>query len=452
MPKFSMPPVIRSADGAIGLEDFYAVPASNQFMFMPTRELWSAESVNSVLPPVQMPQKRNGKYVELKPTAWLNQYRRVEQITWAPGLPEIIEDRLLFDGGWQQRPGAHGLNLYRPPQIVRGDAGKATPWIEHIRMLYPEDGDHIVDWLAHRVQHPGQKPNHALVLGGKQGIGKDMILQPVKMAVGPWNFREISPTNLLETYNPFVKAVVVRMNEAHDLGEGERNRFMLYERVKIYAAAPPEVLGCTDKYIRRHYVPNVLGLIITTNHKTDGIYLPADDRRHFVAWSERSKEEFTTQYWDKMWTWLLQEDGNEHVAAYLKTYDLSAFNACALPRQTAAFFDIVSANQAPEDADLADALEDLGQPEICCLMSIVTSPRGATLEWLLDKRQARSFPHRLGRCGYVFCRNPDETDRGRWRVNGRRQTLYVKANLAPEQRLRAAREFVLRMEKSAGSS
>ena len=27
----------------------------NQFLFMPTRELWPAESVNGVLPPVQMP-------------------------------------------------------------------------------------------------------------------------------------------------------------------------------------------------------------------------------------------------------------------------------------------------------------------------------------------------------------------------------------------------------------
>jgi hypothetical protein len=32
---------------------------------------------------------------------------------------------------------------------------------------------------------------------------------------------------------------------------------------------------------------NCLGFIITTNYKTDGIYLPADDRRHYVAWSHR---------------------------------------------------------------------------------------------------------------------------------------------------------------------
>jgi hypothetical protein len=28
---------------------------------------------------------------------------------------------------------------------------------------------------------------------------------------------------------------------------------------------------------------NVLGFLITTNHKTDGIYLPLNDRRHYIA-------------------------------------------------------------------------------------------------------------------------------------------------------------------------
>jgi len=35
-------------------------------------------------------------------------------------------------------------------------------------------------------------------------------------------------------------------------------------------------------------------VIITTNHKTDGIYLPADDRRHMVAWSNLTKDDFHT--------------------------------------------------------------------------------------------------------------------------------------------------------------
>jgi hypothetical protein len=155
----------------------------------------------------------------LKPAAWLKQFRRVEQITWAPGRPEIIEDELISDGGWKARPGAHGLNLYQSPTIVPGNATQAGPWIEHLATLYPEDAEDIANWCAHRVQHPDIKINHALVMGGGQGIGKDWLLQALKMTVGAWNFHEISPPDLLTPYTPHVKSVVLRINEAHDLGD-----------------------------------------------------------------------------------------------------------------------------------------------------------------------------------------------------------------------------------------
>jgi transcriptional regulator with XRE-family HTH domain len=61
---------------------------------------------------------------------------------------------------------------------------------------------------------------------------------------------------------------------------------------------------------------NCCGVIITTNHKTDGIYLPADDRRHFVAWSDREKKDFPKTYWDRLWDWY-EKGGYAHVETYL---------------------------------------------------------------------------------------------------------------------------------------
>jgi hypothetical protein len=233
------------------------------------------------------------------------------------------------------------------------------------------------------------------------------------------------------------------MNEAHDLGDSGRfDRFALYERVKTYAAAPPDVLPCVDKYIRRHYVPNVLGLVVTTNRKTDGIYLPSDDRRHFVCWSERAKENFAEKYWTEKWNWLLHEGGATHVAAYLARRDLKNFDPCAVPRATAAFEEIVNANLSPEDADLADALDELGEPKIVTLALILEkSTVAAALEWLLAPKSRRSIPHRLERCGYVAVRNPEAASNGLWRINGRRQTLYGKSSLTPEQRQAAATKY-----------
>jgi hypothetical protein len=291
-------------------DDFYAYMPQHLYIYVPTRELWPASSVNS--------QFVDFKYSGEKISAgeWLDRNRYVEQMTWAPGREMIIQDHLISDGGWIHRPGSTCFNQYRPPTIIEGDPQKAKMWLDHVQLLYASNTAHIVNWLAHRVQRPYEKINHALVLGGFQGIGKDTLLEPVKLAVGPWNFHEVSPTNLLGQFNSYVKSVILRINEAHDLGEMNRNSF--YEHLKIYTAAPPDVLRCNEKNIRDYSVLNVCGVIITTNHKTNGIYLPSDDRRHFVAWSDQTKERFTQDYWKELYEWY-EKGGIGHVTAYLRT-------------------------------------------------------------------------------------------------------------------------------------
>ena len=46
-----------------------------------------------------------------------------------PGLPMLILNRLVVDGGWIERDGVRCFNLYRPPRIKLGDATKAEPWL-----------------------------------------------------------------------------------------------------------------------------------------------------------------------------------------------------------------------------------------------------------------------------------------------------------------------------------
>jgi hypothetical protein len=84
-----------------------------------------------------------------------------------------------------------------------------------------------------------------LVLGGAPGIGKDSLLEPAKYAVGPWNFSEVSPKNILARFNGFLKSVILGVSEARDLGDFDR--FAFYEATKIYTAAPPDVLRVDEK-------------------------------------------------------------------------------------------------------------------------------------------------------------------------------------------------------------
>ena len=299
-------------------------------------------------------------------------------------------------------------------------------------------------WLAHRVQRPYEKINHALVLGGKPGIGKDTILEPVKQAVGPWNFADVSPQHVLGHFNGLLKSVILRINEARDLGEFDR--FAFYDHMKAFIAAPPDVLRVDEKHLREYYVFNLCGVVITTNHKTDGIYLPADDRRHFVAWSTLEQGRLRRSITGASST------AGTPTAATKRSPNISPAAICPTStprhrrRRRGAFWEIANANRAPEDAELADVLDDLGQPDVgdarsrwpaerrCCSQTFA--------EWLRDsKANARRIPHRFEDCGYVAVRNPNDSD-GRWKIGGRRHTIYGKASLTESDRLDAAFKLV----------
>ena len=197
-----------------------------------------------------------------------------------------------------------------------------------MRKVFADYSDHTLKWLAHRVQRPQEKINHALVLGGAQGIGKDTLLEPPKRAVGPWNFAEVSPQHMLGRFNGFLKSVILRVSEARDLGDV--NRYQFYDHMKTCTAAPPDVLRVDEKNLREHSVLNCVGVIITTNHKADGIFLPAEDRRHFVAWSDLNKDDFAPDYWNILWRFY-DDGGDRHVAAYLAGLDLSDFDPKGAP-------------------------------------------------------------------------------------------------------------------------
>ena len=119
----------------VSLADFYAYMPMHNYIFAPSREPWPASSVNSRLGEIPLFGAEGkplldgrGKQKKISASLWLDQNRPVEQMTWAPGLPMVIRDRLISEGGWIERPQVSCFNLYRPPTIEQGNAVEAQPW------------------------------------------------------------------------------------------------------------------------------------------------------------------------------------------------------------------------------------------------------------------------------------------------------------------------------------
>jgi hypothetical protein len=360
-------------------------------------------------------------------------------MTWWPGEQAIIRHRLLLEGGWVEHTGASVFNLYRPPMREPGSAAKAAPWIELNEKLWPAEKDMVMDWFAHRVQHPEVKINHALLLGGDFGIGKDSVIEPVLRAVGSWNTQTISPGQFVGRFNAHLKSVILRIAEARD---GDRfDRFAFYDAMKLYAAAPPETIRIDEKHTREYAIVNVVGIVITANRQS-AFHLEPGDRRHAVAWSRCHRADFPEGYFDKLWRWYYAE-GFRHVAAYLSQRDLSHFNPKAPPRKTAAFHSIVNNNRSTEDAELADVLDVLGRPAVVTLAMVRSRAPSDFAEWLGDRRNRRLIRHRFEVNGYEQVANPDADD-GLWKINGQRLVVYGLANLDQRALLSAALDLQAR--------
>jgi hypothetical protein len=114
------------------------------------------------------------------------------------------------------------VSKMKRPRTRRGQSvwiEMRAPRVDHVHKVYGDDAEHIIRWLAHRVQRPHEKTNHALVLGGNQGIGKDL---------------EVSPQQMLGRFNGFAKSVIAPVREARDLDDIDRLKF--YDHMKVYTA------------------------------------------------------------------------------------------------------------------------------------------------------------------------------------------------------------------------
>lgn len=95
------------------------------------------------------------------------------------------------------------------------------------------------------------------------------------------------------------------------------------------------------------------------------------------------------------------------------------------------------AGRVAEDAEMADVLDELNNPDAVTLSPIFAKAPADFQTWLSDRKNSVCIGYRMDTCGYLPVRNPADTRDGQWKVNGKRQTVYAKSNMSTPARIAA---------------
>ncbi|NBW07267.1 MAG: hypothetical protein EBR82_04500 [Caulobacteraceae bacterium] len=97
------------------------------------------------------------------------------------------EDRLVGEG---EHP---VLNLYQAPTLDPVE-GNCDTILGHFEYLIPDasDREHVLDYIAHMRQHPGEKIKSALLFVGPQGNGKSLVFEMLAKILGSSNVKVLT--------------------------------------------------------------------------------------------------------------------------------------------------------------------------------------------------------------------------------------------------------------------
>lgn len=409
--------------GEVPIGNFIFFGPGNNFIYRPTTSYWIAAAVDAAVSPIN----ENKKII--RASEWLKRNQLVTSMTCDPAVDDdYLKGYDCREGEIVENPGAAMFNSYRRPTIELGDAKLASPFIKHVKLMLDKKGDteQFLNYMAHRVQKPWEKPRFALLISGGQGVGKDTVIEFCGPAIGVWNFANIDPSAFESGFNEYVTATLVRINEAANLHE--MTKWAFNERTKVLISGSPDLCQVNPKYGQKYSVRMHCGVVLTTNHLADGIYIPTDDRRYDVmetatlATMGLEKEKKRREYFTDLWDWFIQ-GGASHVAAYLTEKNIKKFSASNGQRKTDAHATIVASGMGG-DQWLDDIIDSMNNPIAIRSDWIMTR---AIANGEKDTAIRRKISNAMGRQGYTMLRSNYKD--GRWKIGGKKVTVYVKPGL-----------------------
>ena len=345
---------------------------------------------------------------------WLDQNQRVEQMTWCPGQPMLIKDRLVVHGGWIERKGVTCFNLYRPPPRPAGRRRRSRT----LARSRPQDLSArtmpitaSITWLAHRVQRPRREDQSRAGAGRRAG---DRQGQLARAGQARGRVRGISTKCRRRTCSAGSTASPNRsscgLTRRRDLGDIDRFKF--YDHTKdLHRGAARRAAGRRKAPARTLRVqrPRLPSSPPTTRPM-------ASICRRTIAgttWPGPTTPKRTSRrtYWDELWSWYRGRRFRARRCVPDRARHLMPSTRRHRRRRRRRSGTSSTPANAPEDAELADVLDALGYPDAAdTVKQLIAAATGATRR-MADGHAGAAAPSRTGSSAAATARCATRTPR-----------------------------------------
>ncbi len=223
----------------------------------------------------------------------------------------------------------HHYNLWQG-FAVPSKEGNCSLYLDHLKWNIAQGDDEIYDylihWMAHTIQHPGNRVGVSIVLRGKQGTGKGVMCSQFGALFGLHFVHVQHSKHLVGHFNAHLKqAVLVFADEAFWAGdkahEGALKAMVTEDQLPI------EFKGKDVIYMKNH-----IHLLVASNHEW---VVPAglEERRFFVVdVGEAHMQDHA--YFGKIAT-QMENGGREALLYFLMNRDLEGINLRTFPQTQA---------------------------------------------------------------------------------------------------------------------
>lgn len=241
------------------------------------------------------------------------------------------QNKRFCPGGLEFSPGFQlespdKLNLFRG-FAVKPVAGDVEPFLFHVREVICKKDEiltkYVLQFFAHLLQKPGEKPSVALLLKSMPGAGKNALYAPFKKILGEYAQASNGDDPITGRFNSSLANKLLVFGDEVDL----RSRKSL-DRMKSLISE--NTLQVEYKGREMTNFPNYIRFFFATN--LDQV-LRADAReRRYVILEPSQKLAQNIDYFKHYFDWVENRNGPAHLMHYLLNLDISDFNRHVAPK------------------------------------------------------------------------------------------------------------------------